>query len=313
MARSVAPASPAAPPPATHEAVELRDGEAEHYGGSGVVRAVANVREIIGPAVRGVARGPGAPGRAADGTGRHTQQGPTGRQCAAVRVAGGVPRRGAERARPAVSAHRPTWPTWRSRRFRCRWSTSFRADCTPVGRSKSRTCWRCPSGANSLRRRSSGRGACITPLVSACAVRAIRRWWPTKVAGRRRWLERAGAQWVTDAIGAAGLRAGVDVCLAIDVAATHFFDARQGVRFAARAAPPQRLGHGGHAGDVARRYPLVSIEDGLAEDDWATWHVLTQRLGASTQLVGDDLFTTDVARVERGHPRAARPTRCWSR
>ena len=53
------------------------------------------------------------------------------------------------------------------------------------------------------------------------------------------------------------------------------------------------------------RYPLVSIEDGLAENDWTTWRALTERLGASTQLVGDDLFTTDVARVEQGVRQAA--------
>jgi len=49
-----------------------------------------------------------------------------------------------------------------------------------------------------------------------------------------------------------------------------------------------------------RAYPLVSIEDGLAEDDWETWQVLTRRLGDRTQLVGDDLFTTHAERVERG-------------
>jgi len=47
-------------------------------------------------------------------------------------------------------------------------------------------------------------------------------------------------------------------------------------------------------------YPLVSIEDGLAENDWAAWRLLVQRIGDRTQLIGDDLFTTDVARVERG-------------
>ena len=59
-------------------------------------------------------------------------------------------------------------------------------------------------------------------------------------------------------------------------------------------------------------YPLVSIEDGLAEDDWETWQVLTQRLGDRTQLVGDDLFTTDLARVNEVSA-TARRTRCSSR
>jgi enolase len=52
--------------------------------------------------------------------------------------------------------------------------------------------------------------------------------------------------------------------------------------------------------DLARRYPLVSIEDGLAEDDWAGWKTLTEELGGSLQLVGDDLFVTNVERLQRG-------------
>ena len=52
--------------------------------------------------------------------------------------------------------------------------------------------------------------------------------------------------------------------------------------------------------DWAARYPVVSIEDGLTEDDWSGWQLLTARLGRSVQLVGDDLFTTNLERLERG-------------
>ena len=108
-------------------------------------------------------------------------------------------------------------------------------------------------------------------------------------------------QWVTDAITTAGLRPGGDVCIAIDVAATHFFDA--GTQQYVLHREQRRLS-GSEMVDMLeswrRAYPLVSIEDGLAENDWASWQVLVQRLGASTQLVGDDLFTTAVGRVERG-------------
>jgi len=108
-------------------------------------------------------------------------------------------------------------------------------------------------------------------------------------------------EWVTDAITAAGLRPGVDVCLAVDVAATHFFDAD--TRQYVLRREDRRLGGAEMVDMLAtwrRAYPLVSIEDALAEDDWENWHALAQRLGDSTQLVGDDLFTTDGARVERG-------------
>src|SRR5207249_9113623 len=52
--------------------------------------------------------------------------------------------------------------------------------------------------------------------------------------------------------------------------------------------------------ELAGRYPLVSIEDGLAEDDWAGWRAMTERLGGRLQLVGDDLFVTNVERLQRG-------------
>jgi len=108
-------------------------------------------------------------------------------------------------------------------------------------------------------------------------------------------------QWVTDAIERAGLRPGTDVCIAIDVAATHFFDPATQQYVLHRE---QRRLSGSEMIDMLeswrRAFPVVSIEDGLAENDWAAWQALLQRLGSSTQLVGDDLFTTDVRRVERG-------------
>ena len=61
------------------------------------------------------------------------------------------------------------------------------------------------------------------------------------------------------------------------------------------------------------RYPIVSIEDGMAEDDWDGWVALTKRLGDRVQLVGDDIFVTNAERLARGHRRAASPTRSSSR
>ena len=60
---------------------------------------------------------------------------------------------------------------------------------------------------------------------------------------------------------------------------------------------------------VRRRYPIVSIEDGLAEDDWDGWKTLTDALGERVQLVGDDLFVTNTERLRARHRRAASPTR----
>ena len=61
-----------------------------------------------------------------------------------------------------------------------------------------------------------------------------------------------------------------------------------------------------------QRYPIVSIEDGMAEDDWDGWKALTEALGNKVQLVGDDLFVTNRAILERASPRAS-ANACWSR
>jgi enolase len=91
------------------------------------------------------------------------------------------------------------------------------------------------------------------------------------------------------AVRRAGRIPGSDVALAIDVAASHFFsDGAQPGAFVDRLE------------NLVDRYPIVSIEDGLDEDDWEGWAELTRRLGHRVQLLGDDLFTTNPARLDRG-------------
>jgi enolase len=102
-----------------------------------------------------------------------------------------------------------------------------------------------------------------------------------------------------EAIEAAGYRPGEEIALALDVAATELYeDGRyvlrgEGVEFDAS-------GWLGRLEQLCDAYPIVSIEDGMAEDDWDGWQALTDRLGARVQLVGDDVFVTNVARLERG-------------
>jgi enolase 1/2/3 len=87
------------------------------------------------------------------------------------------------------------------------------------------------------------------------------------------------------------------VTIALDPASTEFF--ADGIyRFESREADGQAMAD--FYGGLADRYPLVSVEDGLAEDDWAAWRLLTERLGERVQLVGDDLFVTNVERLRRG-------------
>ena len=104
---------------------------------------------------------------------------------------------------------------------------------------------------------------------------------------------------LTKAIEAAGYRPGEDVHLAIDAAASEFY--REGAyRLAGEGRTLDAGGMIAWYEDLVGRYPIASIEDGLAEDDWAGWSALSAALGARVRLVGDDLFVTDAARLGRG-------------
>ncbi|MFM7846788.1 MAG: phosphopyruvate hydratase [Planctomycetota bacterium] len=111
---------------------------------------------------------------------------------------------------------------------------------------------------------------------------------------------REAVEFVVRAIEAAGLQPGTDVTIALDVASTHFYD--QGTyRLAAekniQLTSSQMIDR---LEAWTRQFPITSLEDGLAENDWEGWQELTTRLGDRVRLVGDDLFTTDRHRVARG-------------
>ncbi|MDQ1746505.1 MAG: enolase, partial [Frankiaceae bacterium] len=102
---------------------------------------------------------------------------------------------------------------------------------------------------------------------------------------------------ILEAIGKAGYTPGRDVALALDVAATEFY-ADGGYRFEGGTRSADKMT--AYYDELVGTYPIVSIEDPLAEDDWAGWGRLTAVLGARVQLVGDDLFVTNPSRLERG-------------
>jgi enolase len=104
---------------------------------------------------------------------------------------------------------------------------------------------------------------------------------------------------ILDAIGVAGYEPGKQIFLALDCAASEFFDKKTGTyKFEGKPRSSAEM-NDTYAGWTAK-YPIVSIEDGLAEDDWDGWKALTDKLGAKTQIVGDDLFVTQTARLRRG-------------
>jgi enolase len=109
----------------------------------------------------------------------------------------------------------------------------------------------------------------------------------------------AALDFVMQAIGKAGYKAGEDVVLALDCAASEFF--KDGAyRYEGEGKTRTREQQARYLGDLASRYPIVSIEDGMAEDDFDGWKALTELIGRKCQLVGDDLFVTNVARLADG-------------
>jgi len=118
--------------------------------------------------------------------------------------------------------------------------------------------------------------------------------------GPRLANSRMATQFVVRAIEAARLRPGEDVTIAIDAASTHFYD---GTHYRLKEAGGRRLSSSEmveYLVALVDEFPITSIEDGLAEEDWQGWAELTQRLGSRVRLVGDDLFATHEERLRRG-------------
>jgi enolase len=105
---------------------------------------------------------------------------------------------------------------------------------------------------------------------------------------------------ILEAIAKAGYRAGSQVALALDPAASEFLDAGKYVFRKSDGSTRDAEGMIRFYAEWVRQYPIVSIEDGLAEDDWRGWKLLTTELGTKIQLVGDDLFVTSIRRLTRG-------------
>lgn len=106
-------------------------------------------------------------------------------------------------------------------------------------------------------------------------------------------------QVIVEAIHKAGYRPGEDICLALDVAASEIFSEGK-YHLAGEGIVMDSAGMVEYYTKLANQYPVISIEDGLAEDDWEGWKLLTKALGAHIQLVGDDLFVTNTEKLSQG-------------
>lgn len=285
-----------------HEAVELRDAEREWYGGLGVRRAVAHVNEIICPALRGFDAADQAALDASlcelDGTPNKSHLGANAllavslAACRAAANAAGLPLY--RHIANLAGVTRPTVPLPMINIISGGLHAGGQIDMQdfliiPL---------KPATFAEALER-----AAAVHAAVGA-RVRAEGR--PLLVADEGGWgpalaTNEEALAWMMEAMAEAGIQPGKDAAIAIDVASTHFYDPREGVYRLKR----ERLALS--TSEMveqlvawSERYPIVSLEDGLAEDDWEGWRLLTQRLGDRAQLLGDDLFTTNMERLRRG-------------
>ena len=117
--------------------------------------------------------------------------------------------------------------------------------------------------------------------------------------------EEEAVELILEAIKQAGYKPGEDICLALDVAATEMYDeakkiGKDGYYFWKTDEFKTKEQMVEFIVSLAEKYPIISIEDGLAEEDWESWKVLTEKIGDKVQLVGDDLFVTNIKRLQKG-------------
>lgn len=286
----------------THEAHELRDGDPRRYGGKGVRKAVENVNTHIAAAVKG---------RAAsdqegldrllielDGTPNKSRLGANavlGVSLAAAHAAARSRGQPLYRYLGGASADLLPLPLFNvlNGGKHAEKSTDFQEFMlAPIGLPTYSEALR--AGAEvyqALKRILSGRGLSTNVGDEGGFAPSL----PDNVAA---------VQLLIEAIEAAGYRPGEDVALALDPATSELYkDGRYTLASEGRSLTSAELVD--LWADWCSKYPIVSIEDGLAEDDWDGWQLLTERLGGKVQLVGDDLLVTNLARLDRAIERRA--------
>ncbi|MHB8070077.1 MAG: phosphopyruvate hydratase [Desulfobaccales bacterium] len=283
-----------------HEALELRDGDPRRYQGKGVLKAVSHIREIIAPALRG--QNPLEQGLidrqlcALDGTPNKSRLGAN----AILAVSMAVARAG------ATLSGLPLY----------RYLGGTGADILPM------PMLNIVNGGAHATNNLDIQEFMIMPVggpIFAEAVRMAAEIFHTlkKVLSSRGLATGVGDEGgfspnlpsheaaldlIMEAIEKAGYRPGADVVLALDPAASEFFDDSTGEYVFKKGDGSRRSAAAmtDYYQSLISRYPIVSIEDGLAENDWDGWRHLTQTLGSKLQLVGDDIFVTNIQYLQKG-------------
>jgi enolase len=280
-----------------HEAVELRDGDPKRYGGKGVSRAVHNVTGEIAERLRGFHIGDQRALDEAlvelDGTPNKSRLGANAILGVSLAVA-----RAAAQAEgvPLYRSIGTDAPSMLPMPMSNILNGGVHADTSvdlqefmvcPVGS---------PSFAEALRAVAEVYHALKGVLMSQGLVTGVGD--EGGFAPQLRSNEDA-LKLIVDAISKAGYKPGDDVAIALDPAASELYkDGRYVLKGEGRSLDARELVR--LYQDWTERYPIVSIEDGMAEDDWDGWKLLTDAIGRNVQLVGDDLFVTNVTRLEEG-------------
>ena len=283
-----------------HEALELRDGDAKRYGGKGVLKAVANVKDKIGSLLLGkdAADTQGIDRLMIDLDGTPNKKTLGANAILGVSLAA---------ARAAATAHgEPLY----------RWLGGEKANVLPVpmaniinGGAHSdapidfQEFMIVPRGLPSFREALRCGAEIFATLKKILHDRKL----GTAVGDEGGFAPRlesteAALGVIAEAVEKAGYRLGEQVFLALDVASSEFFDGKT-KEYIFKKSDQRRLSASALVdfyAELQKKYPIISIEDGTAEEDWDGWKVLTQKLGAKTQLVGDDLFVTNVEFLKRG-------------
>ncbi len=280
-----------------YEAVELRDGDKSRYGGKGVLKAVTNVNEAIATNVVGMAADDQRALDEAlielDGTPNKSKLGANATLGVSLAVAHAA----------AANASLPLYIYFGGEEARllpvpllnilnggkhAEGSTDFQEFMVaPVG---------APTFAEALRMGSEVYHSLFRLLHD--------RGLPTTVGDEGGFApplpkNEAAMELIVQAIERAGHRPGEDVAIALDPATSELEkDGGYVLEREGRTLEPEGLVELWE--DWCRRYPIVSIEDGMAQEDWAGWRLLTERIGDKVQLVGDDIFVTNVDRIRRG-------------
>jgi enolase len=280
-----------------HEALELRDGDAKRYGGKGVLKAVGNVTRTIAGALRGfdATRQADLDARliALDGTENKASLGANAMLGVSLAVAHAA---AAAKNLPLYrylnpDAHIMPVPMMNVLNGGSHADSSVDMQefmIVPVG---------APSMGDAVRM-----GAEVFHALASVLKKGGH---STNVGDEGGFAPNLKSneepiEVILEAIAKAGYKPGADVAIALDPASSEFFD--DGKYVFARSDKKARTADEmvKFYADWVARYPIVSIEDGLAEDDWAGWKTLTTELGAKLQLVGDDLFVTNTKRLDRG-------------